>query len=202
MSLKKNKKKDLQAKFLSYQEKSMKGDPNYLSITMFDTHTILNGLSKKNLSLPTCLYISDLSDANCVTGHINSINITGYKSLASPDNQVNPILTSFIKMKKTDLGENNEILTLISDLNGSSEKSLTSTKLATKETLIYFEIEKYSFLLISLLDESNKSVNIFYKSYHQNQLLFNRELLLKLLPKTYFDKTRRYFNSTSEKLGD
>lgn len=189
---KKTKENNLQSKFIKFSEQSMKGGHDHFIIEMSDSFTILDGLGKSNLNLSTCISMTDLQNSNTLQGHIYNQNIN--KGIMKHHNEKSKIiLSAAVNLEKKD---NIEIITFSHKKESLEQKILSSKKKNGPSGLLYFEIENYSLLIITLnISVKIKSISHVYNGNTLNKLYYNRALLLNLLPielsgnlRTLFDK--------------
>ncbi|MGE7673499.1 hypothetical protein ACQKMV_07975 [Lysinibacillus sp. NPDC094403] len=176
---KKTKENNLQNKLMKISELSMKGGYDHFIIAMSNSFTILDGLGKRNLNLSTCISMTDLKDSNTLQGHIYNQNIN--KEIMNHNNEESKIvLSAGINLEKKD---NIEIITFSHKKESLEQKIFSSKKKNGPSGLLYFEIENYSFLIITLnISVEIKSISHVYNGNTLNKLYYNRALLLNLLP--------------------
>lgn len=157
----------------------MNGGHDHFIIEMSGSFTILDGLGKRSLNLSTCISMTDLKNSNTLHGHIYNQNIN--KEITNHFNgESNIVLSAAVNLEKKD---NIEIITF-SHKKGSSEQKLFSSKKKNGPSgLLYFEVENYSFLIITLnISSKIKSISHVYNGNTLKKLHYNRALLLNLLP--------------------
>jgi|GEM_PF-5829799 len=188
---KKKKENNLQNKLMKISELSMKGGHDHFIIEMSDSFTIFDGLGKRNLNLSTCISMTDLKNSNTLHGHIYNQNIN--KEIMNHNNdKSNIVLSAAVNLEKKD---NIEIITFSHKKVSSEQKIFSSKKKNGPSGLLYFEIENYSFLIITLnISVKIKPISHVYNGNTLNKLYYNRALLLNLLPIELSENLRSLFD--------
>lgn len=188
---KEKKETNLQSKLLKISELSMNEGHNYFFIQMSEFFTILDGLGKRNLNLSTCISMIDLENSNTLHGHIYNQNINK-ENMNHYEGESNIVLSAGVNLEKKD---NIEIITFFHKKGNSEQGIFSSKKKDGPSGLLYFEIEDYSFLIITLnISHNIKSVSHVFNGNTSKKLHYNRALLLNLLPTEFSENIRSLFD--------
>lgn len=182
--MKNKREKKLQKKFAKIIDLADKQEINQCTIDIKGNFSHLRGLGHAQLTLPTCIYVSNLGDSQSISGHI----------LNQPLDLINKSIDPNIHLG-IDLSEKS-CIELIAFIN---KKIHSSKHKESPSSLLYFEIEFYSFLFITINGMDNfKPITMLHNTNSLEVLHYQRGLLLKLVPIEVEEKLKSYFYPEDE----
>lgn len=166
------------AEIIKFADK--KGD-DHCAVDIKSNFSHLSGLGHTQLTLPTCIFISNLEDSQSISGHIYNQQLDF--------NLIDKTVESKIHLG-IDLSEKDCI-----EIIAFKNKNIRSSKhKESPSSLLYFEVEFYSFLFITLNGANNsKPITMSHNSNSLEVLHYHRELLLRLVPIEVREKLKHYF---------